>query len=164
MSRPRLAWLTLLPIAALSLAACGSSAGGGSGPTADQAAASVGATVTPSPSPSPTCKQQADAWKKTNAGLIRRFEHALTPFSARTVTTNRLASTAKAMEVAAVPVCTDPHGYYVQAMANLETAGESASGGGALAELGAMTPLENALTALNEFQAELEANAGLHKL
>ena len=44
---------------------------------------------------------------------------------------------------------------YGVALANLVTAGDAAQGGGALSELGAMGPLENAFTALNELQAEL---------
>jgi hypothetical protein len=35
------------------------------------------------------------------------------------------------------------------------TAGDAASGGGVLSELGARTPMENALTALSELTAEL---------
>jgi hypothetical protein len=161
--RPLTVLLPAAAVAAVAVGGCGASPA----PSAGQPAAATVSAPAASPSASPTCKQQADAWKAANAGLIKRFERALTPFSSGSVTStqaHKLAATAKAMDAAAVPACTDPRGYYTQAMANLETAGQAAEGGGALAELGAMTPMENALTALNEFQAELEHNAGLHKL
>jgi hypothetical protein len=68
------------------------------------------------------------------------------------------------MLAAPLPACADPKGYYTQALANLATAGQTASGGGALSELGALTPMENALTALNELKAELEQAIGSGKL
>jgi hypothetical protein len=49
-------------------------------------------------------------------------------------------------------------------MANLSTAGAAASGGGALAELGAMAPMENALTSLTELSAELKQTIGSGKI
>jgi hypothetical protein len=63
-----------------------------------------------------------------------------------------------------LPSCADPKGYYAQAMANLSTAGAAASGGGALAELGAMAPMENALTSMTELSAEMRQTIGSGKI
>jgi hypothetical protein len=49
-------------------------------------------------------------------------------------------------------------------MANLATAGQAASNGGTLSELGALTPMENALTSLNELSAELKQTIGSSKI
>jgi hypothetical protein len=68
------------------------------------------------------------------------------------------------MADAPLPTCADPHGYYTQVMANLATAGLAASGGGTLSELGALTPMENAATALTELQSEMLQTVGSGKL
>jgi hypothetical protein len=151
--------------AALAISACGASA------PAARTAATHGATVTPTTAPSPTptltCKQQGDQWKTDHAALIRRFERALTPFSNGTVTSAQardLARTAQEMTDTPLPACADPKGYYTQAMANLSTAGTAAEGGGMLSELGAITPLENADTAIHELEAEMMETMGSSKL
>lgn len=155
--------LAAVAAAVVTLAACG-----GQSSTAPPAA---------SPSPSPaattatatalTCKQQGARWKAQHRPVIRRFKRSLTPFQAGSVTSaqaNALTSASQAMLVASLPACADPKGYYTQALANLATAGQAASGGGALSELGAMTPMENALTALNELSAELKQTIGSGKI
>ena len=150
-------------LAAAAITGC-SSAPAAITPATPQATAS--ASHGPSAAPL-SCKQQGDAWKKDHGGLISRFQKTLTPFSSGTVTSAQaraLATTAREMADAALPACADPKGYYTQAMAALTTAGEAASGGGALDELGAIAPLENALTALNELQAEMVQTIGSSRL
>jgi hypothetical protein len=149
-------------VAVLGLAACG-------GPTSTGSPAA-------SPSPSPTaattaaaltCKQEGAQWKAENRRTIREFKHALVPFQNGTVTgaqAHALTAAAQAMLAAPLPGCADPKGYYSQAIANLATAGQAASGGGMLSELGALTPMENALTALNELSAELNQTIGSSKI
>jgi hypothetical protein len=150
--------------AVLALAGCGAHA------AAAPPAPSATATATPSPSPTVaalTCKQQGAQWKAANQARIRRFKRALVPFESGTVTTvqaHALSSTAQAMTNNPLPVCADPKGYYTQAMANLATAGAAASGGGALSELGALGPMENALTSLTELSAEMKQTIGTGKL
>lgn len=153
------AWLAILPVTVLALAGC-----------------TVSVTAHPAVTPRPaataaatplTCSQQSAAWKAANLATLKRFADAITPFSAGTVTSAqaaRLTATAKAAADVPPPPCADPKGYYAAAMASLETAGDAASGGGVLDELGAMTPMENALTALNELETELRQTIGSGKL
>jgi hypothetical protein len=114
-----------------------------------------------------TCKQQGARWKADNRRTIREFEAALVPFQSGSVTSAQaqaLTKASQAMLAAALPACADPKGYYTQAMANLATAGQAASNGGTLSELGALTPMENALTSLNELSAELKQTIGSSKI
>jgi hypothetical protein len=138
-------------VLAATLAACGHTA---------PAAAPV---ATPAASATLTCKQQADAWKTTNASALKAFQAALTPFATGTVTSAQaaaLAATAQAAENMPPPACADPKGYYGQALAQLVTAGDAAGGGGALSELGALTPMESALADLSQLEAELTRTIG----
>jgi hypothetical protein len=122
------------------------------------------AVTAPAAAPAPlTCEQQAAQWEHANAAVIRRFRAALVPFGGGAVTSAQaraLATSAQAAEDVPPPACADPAGYYGQVMANLVTAGTAASGGGALSELGALQPMENASTALSELSAELERTTG----
>jgi len=114
--------------------------------------------ATTAPAVALTCKQQGARWKADSRRTIGEFEAALVPFQSGSVTSAQaqaLTEASQAMLAAALPACADPKGYYAQAMANLATAGQAASSGGTLSELGALTPMENALTALNELSAEL---------
>jgi hypothetical protein len=120
-------------------------------PAASRAAAT-------SPAPALTCKQQSDQWKIRNMAVLRRFKKAIIPFGTGAVTSAQaraLSADAQAAEDVPPPACADPKAYYTQALAELVTAGDAASRGGALSELGAVTPMENALTALSELTAEL---------
>lgn len=149
--------------AVLGLAACGSHAS--SAPPAASASAHPAATVTAASDLS--CKQQGARWKAEHRGTIREFKDALVPFQSGTVTSaqaHALTTASQAMLMAPLPACADPKGYYAQVMASLATAGQAASGGGLLSELGAMTPMENALTALNELSAEIEQTIGSSKI
>jgi len=147
---------------ALSLAACG------------HATAPPSAAATPTPAVAAThadvpltCKQQADRWKHRNIAVLRRFKAALGPFTTGTVTSaqaHTLARTAQAAEDVPPPACADPKGYYGRALAELVTAGTAAGGGGSLAELGALVPMENALTALSQLSTELLRTIGGSKL
>lgn len=149
--------------AAATLSACGT-------------AASTGATTTPAARPAAavthqaaplTCKQRSDAWKKASHPRLTRFKRALTPFTAGTVTSrqaHRLTRAARAALDAPPPGCADPKGYYQQALAQIETAASAAEGGGALSELGALTPLESANTDLELLGAELHRTIGSGKL
>ncbi len=90
--------------------------------------------------------------------VLRRFKKAIIPFGTGAVTSAQaraLSADAQAAEDVPPPACADPKAYYTQALAELVTAGDAASRGGALSELGAVTPMENALTALSELTAEL---------
>lgn len=114
-----------------------------------------------------TCKQQGARWKADHRRTISEFKAALVPFQNGSVTSAQaqaLTEASQAMLAAALPACADPKGYYAQAMANLATAGQAASGGGTLSELGALTPMENALTSLNELSAELKQTIGSSKI
>ena len=138
--------------ALVSLAACGQSAAAPSAMTGSPAA---DATHAAAPL---TCKQQSDRWKARNKVILRKFKNAVVPFSKGTVTSaeaHALSADAQAAEDVPPPACADPKGYYTQALADMVTAGDAASGGGMLSEVGAMTPMENALTALSELTAEL---------
>jgi hypothetical protein len=89
------------------------------------------------------------------------------PFEAGSVTSAqaaRLSASAQAAEDVPPPACADPKGLYGEALAQLVTAGSAASGGGSLAELGAVTPLVNALTDLSELQSELLRTLGSGKI
>jgi hypothetical protein len=135
---------------------------------------------TPAASPSPrpaattattavalTCKQQGAQWKAEHRRTIRKFKDALVPFQSGSVTSaqaHALTAASQAMLAAQLPACADPKGYYTQVMANLATAGQAASGGGMLSEVGALTPMENALTALNELSAEIKQTIGSSKI
>lgn len=157
--------LTLAAVAAavLALAACGghtSAAPPAASPSPSPAATTATAVAL-------TCKQQGAQWKAGHGAVIRRFERSLTPFQSGSVTSaqaHALTTAAQAMLSAPLPACADPKGYYAQAMANLATAGQAASGGGLLSEVGALTPMENALTALNELSAEMVQTIGSSKI
>lgn len=156
--------LTVAAVAAvvLALAACGGHA----------SATPPAASLSPRPAASSataalTCKQQGAQWKAEHRRTIRKFEDALVPFQGGSVTSaqaHALTAAAQAMLAAPLPACADPKGYYTQVMANLATAGQAASGGGMLSELGALTPMENALTALNELSAEITQTIGSSKI
>jgi hypothetical protein len=158
--------LTLAAIVAvLALAACGGHAA--AAPPAASPSASPSPSATTATAAALTCKQQGAQWKAQHRPVIRRFKRSLTPFQSGSVTSaqaNALTSASQAMLAAPLPACADPKGYYTQALANLATAGQAASGGGALSELGALTPMENALTALNELSAELKQTIGSGKI
>lgn len=129
--------------------------------------ATASSTALSAPAVALTCKQQGARWKADNRRTIREFNAALVPFQSGSVTSAQaqaLTEASQAMLAAALPACADPKGYYTQAMANLATAGQAASGGGALSEMGALTPMENALTALNELSAELKHTIGSNKI
>jgi len=157
--------LTLAAVAAavLALAACGSHASA----TPPAASPSARPVATTAAAIALTCKQQGAQWKAEHRRTILNFKDALVPFESESVTSaqaNALTAASQAMLAAPLPACADPKGYYAQAMANLATAGQAASGGGTLSELGALTPMENALTALNEMSAELMQTIGTSKL
>lgn len=144
-------------VAAFLLAACGSHTAGGTTPATHPA--------TPAAVPL-SCKQQADAWKTVNATLISQFKNALDTFSAAGTNGSlaaaqgrTLATTATAMGNHPVPACADPRGYYAQMTANLVTAGNDVAMGG-LAEASALTPMENAETAVNELASEMQQETG----
>lgn len=149
-------------LALLALAGCGTQAASTSSP------ATTTTTTTAAATAAQTCKQQAAQWKTSNAAHIASFKAALTPFSTGgTVTSAQakaLSSSAQALQDSPIPACSDPKGYYSTAMANLVTAGAAASGGGALSELGALAPMENASTALTELSGELTQTIGSSKL
>lgn len=145
--------------AALALTACGQAAAPAPAPSTAAAAAR--------PAPSPSCAQQSATWKTTNAAPIASFKAALGPFTSGTVTSGQaraLSAAAQAIENTPPPACADPKGYYGQALAQLVTAGSAASGGGALSELGALAPFENASTDLSQLSAELTQTIGSPKL
>jgi hypothetical protein len=150
-------------LAVLALAGCGTAHALPPGqPPATRAAVSPSATAV-----ALTCKQQGTQWKAANKSAIREFKDTLTPFTKGTVSSAQakaLSSAARAMLDAPLPACADPKGYYGQAMANLVTAGAAASGGGALSELGALAPMENASTLLTELSAELRQTTGSAKI
>lgn len=153
--------LTLAAAAAalLALAACGQAAA----PAAPAASPTAAAAAAPSPS----CAQQAAAWKTANAAPVARFKAALVPFTTGTVTSAQaqaLSATAQAIEATPPPGCADPKGYYGQALAQLVTAGDAASGGGGLAELGALAPFQNADADLSQLSAELTQTIGSPKI
>lgn len=151
----------LAAIAAIALTACGSSAPAAP-PAATHSAAAAAAA------PAPTCKQQSDAWKTANATTLASFKAALVPFTGRGAVTaaqaTALSTAAQAAGNAPPPSCADPKGYYQQAMAQLVTAGTAASGGGALSELGALTPMENAESDITLLDGELLKTIGASKL
>ena len=154
--------LAAVVAALLALAACG-----------DHASATPTA-ASPSPRPAATtataaltCKQQGTQWKAEHRRTIRKFKDALVPFQSGSVTSAQaqaLTAASQAMLASPLPECADPKGYYTQAMANLVTAGTAASGGGGLSELGALGPMENALTSLTELSAEMRQTVGSGKL
>jgi hypothetical protein len=153
--------LAAVAVAVLALAACGGHASA-LPPAASPSASPAATTAAALP-----CKQQGTRWKAEHHRTIREFNAALVPFQSGSVTSAQaqaLTEASQAMLAAALPACADPKGYYTQAMANLATAGQAASGGGTLSELGALTPMENALTALNELSAELKQTIGSSKL
>ena len=153
----------LIPaLAVLALAGCAHAAA----PTALAPAASPSATPAATAA-TLTCKQQGAQWKATNKATTAAFKAALIPFTKGVVTSAQakaLSSSAQAMIAVPLPSCADPKGYYTTALANLSTAGQAAEGGGALAELGALAPLENALTALTELSAEMKQTIGSGKI
>lgn len=147
--------LTLIPaaLAAVALAGCASAAPG----------ASAVATTVPA-----SCAASYAAWKTGTAAANRQFSAAMTAFSdaagkdAITAAQARaLIRTSKAAEKTPPPACADPAGYWGVMMANLITAGTAAEGGGPGAALGAITPMQNAVTAVTELQAELSRTAGV---
>jgi hypothetical protein len=157
--------LTLAAVAAavLALAACGAHTSAAP-PAASPSPSPAGTTATAA---ALTCKQQGAAWKADHPVVIRRFKRSLTPFQSGSVTSAQaraLTTAAQAMLGAPLPACADPKGYYAQVMANLATAGQAASGGGLLSEVGALTPMENALTAINELSAEMVQTIGSSKI
>jgi hypothetical protein len=160
----KLLMLAAVAASVLTLAACG----GQSSAAPPAASPSTSSSATPAATVAAlTCKQQGVRWKAEHRVVIRRFKRSLTPFESGSVTSAQaeaLTKASQAMLAAPLPACADPKGYYTQALANLATAGQTASGGGALSELGALTPMENALTALNELKAELEQAIGSGKL
>jgi hypothetical protein len=112
-------------------------------------------------------KQQGAQWKTEHRRTIRTFKDALVPFQSGSVTSaqaHALTAASQAMLVAPLPACADPKGYYTQVMANLATTGQAASGGGTLSEVGALAPMEDALTALNELRAEMKQTIGSGKI
>lgn len=156
--------LTLAASAAavLALAACGHASAPPPAASPSQRPAATTATAA-----ALTCTQQGARWKAAHDRTIRRFKDALVPFQSGSVTSAQaqaLTAASQAMLAAALPACADPKGYYTQAMANLATAGQAASGGGTLSEVGALTPMENALTALNEMSAELRQTIDTSKI
>jgi len=156
--------LTLAAVVAarLALAACGGHAS--ATPPAASPSLHPAATAT---AVALTCKQQGAQWKAEHRRTIRKFEHVLVPFQSGSVTSaqaDALTVASQAMLAAPLPACADPKGYYMQVMANMATAGQAASGGGTLSELGALTPMENALTASNELGAEMEQTIGSSKI
>jgi hypothetical protein len=160
--RPRVLSCGALATAAIFAAGCGTSS-----PAAPARPAQPSATTAPVTAVHLTCKQQSDTWKASHKSLFARFQRALKPYSADSVTSSDAdALTRVSKDLAAVPPpsCADPKGYWATIFANLETAGQASSGGGMLSELGAMTPLENALTSINEMSAELERTIGSSKL
>lgn len=153
--------LAVITAAGLTLAACGQAAPSSTTPPATRAPTTAAAAAPL------TCKQKSDQWRQANLRTLRRFKAAVAPFATGTVTSaqaRRLSAAAQAAENVPPPACADPKGYYGQAMANLVTAGDAAAGGGALSELGALGPMENADTALNELGAELRQTIGSSRL
>lgn len=157
--------LTLAAVAAavLSLAACG----GYASATPPAASLSPRPAATTATAAALTCKQQGAQWKAEHRRTIGKFKDALVPFQSGSVTSaqaHALTAASQAMLAVPLPACADPKGYYTQVMANLATAGQAASGGGMLSEVGALTPMENALTALNELSAEIRQTIGTSKI
>jgi hypothetical protein len=153
--------LVVVAVAGLALAACG-----GHASVTSSAAPSAPRLATTTTAPL-TCKQQGAQWKTEHRRTIRTFKDALVPFQSGSVTSaqaHALTAASQAMLVAPLPACADPKGYYTQVMANLATTGQAASGGGTLSEVGALAPMEDALTALNELRAEMKQTIGSGKI
>jgi hypothetical protein len=113
------------------------------------------------------CKVRMSAWIKATANVQAADKRALAPFSSPSaMVTNaegaELATASQAAENAPPPRCADPKGYYGAALAELTTAGSSASSGGGI--LAAVTPMENAETDLSMLDAELVSTVGSSKL
>ena len=145
--------------AVIALAGCGQS-------VAAPVAAPTSPAVTHAAVPL-TCKQKSDQWKHANHGELHRFKTAVSAFSSGTVTSaeaHALSKTAQIAENNPPPACADPKGYFGRALAELVTAGSAAGGGGALSELGALTPMENAETSLSQLSAELHRTIHSSKL
>jgi hypothetical protein len=157
----------VIVIVAVTVGASLSKHSGATGSSGSAASLSQSPAATAATAVALTCKQQGARWKADNRRTIREFEATLVPFQGGSVTgaqAQMLTEASQAMLAAALPACADPKGYYPQAMANLATASQAASGGGTLSELGALTPMENALTALNELSAKLKQTIGSSKI
>jgi hypothetical protein len=155
--------LAAVVAAVLALAACG----GHASATPPAASPSLRPAATTATAAALSCKQQGAQWKAEHRRTIRKFKDALVPFQSGSVTSAQaqaLTAASQAMLAAPLPACADPKGYYSQALANLATAGQAASGSGMLSEVGALTPMENALTALNELSAEIKQTIGSSKI
>jgi hypothetical protein len=137
---------------------------------AGTSASSPAATASASPSATVvalTCKQQSDQWKATNKKVLTRMEHAVAPYASGSVTSaqaHQLSADAQAAENVPPPACVDPKGLFGQALAELVTTGAASGGGGSVSELGAMAPLEGALTDLSQLESELLQTIGSKKL
>jgi hypothetical protein len=145
--------------AVIALAGCGQSAAAPAAAPASPAATHAAVPL--------TCKQKSDQWKHANHGELRRFKAAVSAFSSGTVTSaqaHALSVTAQLTEDNPPPACADPKGYFGRALAELVTAGSATGGGGALSELGALTPMENAETSLSQLSAELHRTIHSSKL
>jgi hypothetical protein len=157
----RYAWLAALPVAALTLAACG-----GSTPAA---APTVAATK--SVTAAQACKQSYDAWKTGPAKTIEtgKLEPALKRVQAAGASEDlselrsALEATGRAardLKAYPMPVCADPRGYWPQMLALLQASGDNArSSSGLSALLLAEAPLQKVPGIEGKLTAELKRDA-----
>lgn len=157
--------LTVAGLVALA-AGCSSSAASVPVPVANGSSSSAPAVgrSSPAPPPNPQCQQKYTAWRLgPSRGLGQHLQADLPAFEKAANANDDQGARAAlkklgddaAIEQYPIPACADPHGYYMQMLADMKDSGDAAAVGSGLTVI--FAPLQKALALQSKVKAELKA-------